>query len=105
MAGVIRLLKYQLIDYWRRSFAKRGTYDRSAAFLLLLIPVITFRYITILNRAAKSFADGGTENLELILAIVFLAWILPVLESQIISAKSRNLLHLPLTKNQFAMVN
>jgi len=105
MARVIKLLQYQLIDYWRRAFSLRGKYDRSAGFLLLIIPAFAYKYIVVLNGAAKSPANGGTENLNLLLTVVFLAWILPVLESQVISAKIGNFLHLPLTKNQFAVIN
>lgn len=105
MAGVLKLLQYQLIDYWRRAFYLRGRYDRSAGFMLLVILGFAVKYATILAGAAKSFSNGGTENAYLLLAIVFLAWFLPALESQSISVKTKNFLHLPLTKTQFASIN
>ncbi len=105
MDGAIRLLQYKMLAYWRRAFSVRGKYDAGAGFLLLIILGFAYRYVSILNGAAKSLADGGTENLNLLLAIVFLSWILPVLESQSISAETGKFLHLPLTKTQFAFVN
>ncbi len=105
MAGAIKLLRYEMLAYWRRAFAVRGKYDAGAGFLLLIILGFAFRYISILSGAAKSLANGGTENLNLLLAIVFLSWILPVLESQNISAKIENFLYLPLAKTQFALIN
>ena len=105
MAGRVKLLQYQTLAYWRRAFSVRGKYDASAGFLLLILIAFAFRYVSILKGAAKSLEKGGAENLSLIFAIVFLAWILPVLESQNVSAKTGKFLHLPFTKTQFALIN
>lgn len=105
MAGWIKLLQYQTLAYWRRAFAVRGKYDAGAGFLMLIISGFGFRYVSILRGAARSLANGGTENLNLLLAIVFLSWILPALESQSVSANTGKLLHLPLTKTRFALIN
>ena len=105
MAGAIKLLRYKMLAYWRHAFSVRGKYDAGAGFLLLIILGFAFRYVSILKGAAKSLANGGSENLNLLLAIIFLSWILPALESQNISAKTGKFLHLPLTKTQFAYIN
>ena len=105
MAGWIEFLRYQTIAYWRRAFAVRGKYDSGAGFLFLILLGFAYGYVSILRNAAKSVESGNAENLNLVWGIVFFAWIFPVLESQTISAKTIKFLHLPLTKNQFALIN
>jgi hypothetical protein len=105
MAEWVKLLHYQMLAFWRRAFSIRGKYDASAGFLLLILAAFAFRYISILKGAAKSLANGGAENLNLIFAIVFLAWIPPALERQSVSAQTGKFLHLPLTKTRFAFIN
>lgn len=105
MAGTIKFLQYQTVDYWRRAFAVKGTYDSTSGFLLLIILGFAFKYVLILNQTANALAAGNTKNLYVLLAIVSLAWILPALESQNFSTRSAKFLHLPLSKNQFSFVN
>lgn len=105
MAGWVKLLQYETVAYWRRAFSVRGKYDASSGFLLLILAAFAFRYVSILKGAAKSLEGGEAENLSLIFAIVFFAWILPVLESRNISAETGKFLHLPLTKTEFSLLN
>ena len=105
MVGAIKFLQYRTIAYWRRAFSVRGKYDSGAGFLVLIILGFAFKYILILNNAAKSLAVGNANDLHFVFGIVFLVWILPVLESQSISPKTVKFLHLPFSKNQFASIN
>lgn len=105
MARQLKFLQYQITAYWRRSFSVRGMYDSGSGFFLLIAAGFIYRYASILKQAAKSIAAGGAENLSLILIIIFLAWTLPNLEKQKLSAQTAKFLFLPISKNQFALAN
>lgn len=105
MVRLLKFLQYQTIAYWRRAFAIRGRYDGGSMFLILLIAGFAYLYVSILNSTAKSLADGETKDLNLLFGLVFLAWILPVLEGQDISAQTKKFLYLPISKTHFALIN
>ncbi len=105
MAGTIKLLQYQLVAYWRKSFARRGVYDKISIFLGLMILLAGYRFAILLNQTAKSLSEGKTGDLNLLLGIAFWAWILPAFESQKATAKLADFAFLPLTKNQFSLIS
>ncbi len=104
MAGAIKLLHFQLLAYWRKSFSMRGSYDRLSLILVLIILLAGYRFVLLLNQTAKSLSEGKTGDLNLFLAITFSAWIFPTFESQKSSEKLSDFVYLPLTKNQFSLI-
>lgn len=104
MAGAIKLLHYQILAYWRKVFSARGKYDKLSFFLGLIILLAGYRFVVLLNQTVKSLSEGKTGDLNLLLGIAFLVWILPVFESQKSTEKLANFVFLPLTQNQFSLI-
>jgi hypothetical protein len=105
MAGAIELLKYQLLAYWRRSFSRRGAYDKLSFILVLIILLAGFRFVIFLNQTAKSLSEGKTGDLNLLLGIVFFVWLIPAFESQKASARLVDFVYLPITRHQFSLIS
>lgn len=104
MVGAIKLLKYQLLGYWRRVFAVRGGYDRSSFFIVLALLLSAYGYTILLGQTARSLSDGNTGTLKWLLAIVFFVWLVPAFEGLNASAKIDSFLYLPLTRTQFGFI-
>lgn len=104
MAGAIKLLQYQMVAYWRRSFSVRGTYDQFSIFIILLLLSSAYGSIWLLNQTAKSLSNGNTEDLKWLMATVFFVWFLPAFEGQGVTKKLEDFIYLPLTKTQFALI-
>jgi hypothetical protein len=104
MAGTIKLLYYQQLAYWRRTFSKRGKFDKLSFFFALILLIFGYRFILFLKETATSLAVGRTENLNILLIIVFCGWALPAFESRKLSAKFADISFLPVTKLSFSLI-
>ena len=105
MVGSIKLLQYQTLAYWRKSFSKRGSYDRFSFVLVLIILLAGFRFVLLLNQTAKSLSEGKTGDLNLLLVITFFAWLIPAFESQKATKKLDDFIFLPISQNQFSLIS
>ena len=104
MVRALNFLQFQMLDYWRRAFSKRGSYDANSFFLVILILGLGYGYVLVLKNAAKSFSNGNQESLILLFGIVFFIWLIPVFESQNLSSNITKFLHLPITKTEFVCI-
>ncbi|MDQ6677897.1 MAG: hypothetical protein M3Z09_11430, partial [Acidobacteriota bacterium] len=96
MAGLTRLLRYQWLSYWRKTL-RGGTAAKSNLVVLGLISLAGFaRYATILRNATAETAQGRIALLELLLAAVMTACLLPIWDDGQLSMGSRDLTRFPL---------
>jgi hypothetical protein len=105
MAGTIKLLYYQQLAYWRRTFSRRGKFDKFSFFFALILLVFGYRLILLLKETATALSAGKTENLNILLIIVFFGWMLPAFESRKLSAKFSDISFLPVTKLSFSLIS
>ncbi len=104
MAGAIKLLQFKMLAYWRRGFSVRGNYDRASFFIVLILLLAAYGYIRLLDQSAKALSIGDANGVNVLLAVVFFAWLFPAFEGQRVSAQLVRFLFLPLTRTQFALV-
>jgi hypothetical protein len=101
MARSMTLLRYELVSYWRRAFSIRGKYDSSSIFLIIIIFAFFYAYFSILKSTAQALSVNNTQNLNLLLGVVFFVWLLPASESLSLLAQRNKILFLPLKKIHF----
>ena len=97
IAIVVRL---QWRTYWRR--VRRGGHlsRNNLGALVLLGGLGVVRYIQQLPLTANQLARGETQRYQVLLLLVFLAWMLPVMAESRRSISTRDLLHLPLSTGE-----
>ena len=71
---------------------------------MLLGGLFVVRYLQQLPIAASQLAKGETTRYQALLAVVFLAWLFPVLGESRRSITGRGLLHLPFTANDLFLI-
>ena len=104
MDRIRAVLQSQWRGYWRR-FRKAGTLStNNVGVLVLLGGLLVVRYFQQLPVAASQLANGETTRYQMLLTVVFLAWLFPVLGETRRSITTRNLLHFPFTTNELFLI-
>jgi len=105
MAGAIEFLRYQQLSHWRSAFSLRSQHDKLSFFLLLIFLFASYRFILLLNIAAKEFSEGKTSTWTGISVGAFLVWMIPAIECQALAVKTEEFSFLPIGKIRFAVMN
>ena len=97
MDQVAGLLHFQWHAYWRRLQRVGNLTRNNVGVLILLGGLGLLRYLQQLPPDARQLSTGDATRYRLLLAVVFLLWLLPVMGESRRSISSRALLHFPLT--------
>ena len=99
MAGIIAIIRWQWIAYWR-SFRRRGNLTTGNQGVgIVLAGFCLFKYLQLLGVAARELAAGRTKLFEALLGGIFVAWMYPMVSnSPLIPSQRLRLLPLSLSE-------
>jgi hypothetical protein len=96
MAGIIAIIRWQWIAYWR-NFRRRGNLTTGNQGVgIVLAGICLYKYLQLLGVAARELTAGRTKLFETLLAGIFVAWMYPMVSNSLL-IPSQRLRHLPLS--------
>ena len=96
MAGIIAIIRWQWIAYWR-NFRRRGNLTTGSQGVgIVLAGICLYKYLQLLGVAARELTAGRTKLFETLLAGLFVAWMYPMVSNSLL-IPSQRLRHLPLS--------
>ena len=104
MDRITAVLKYQWRAYWRRFRGSGSLRTSNAGPLVLLGGLAAVRYFQQLPLTATQLAKGDTTRYDALLAVLFLAWLFPVMGETRRSIASHGLLHFPFSARELFLL-
>ena len=96
MAGIIAIIRWQWIAYWR-NFRRRGNLTTGNQGVgIVLAGICLYKYLQLLGVAARELTAGRTRLFETLVAGLFVAWMYPMVSNSLL-IPSQRLRHLPLS--------
>lgn len=104
MDRVTAILKSQWRAYWRRFRGSRSLRADNLGILVLIGGLASLRFLQQLPLVASQLGQGRTARYEMLLNVVFFAWMVPVMAESRRAITSRSLLHFPLTASELFLI-
>ncbi|HKS08819.1 MAG TPA: hypothetical protein VJS13_04680 [Pyrinomonadaceae bacterium] len=104
MDRVTAILKFQWRAYWRRFRGSASLRADNVGILMLFGGLASLRFLQQIPIVVTQLAGGQTARYEMLLTVVFFAWMVPVMGESRRSIASRSLLHFPLTSSELFLV-
>lgn len=104
MDRITAILKFQWRAYWRRFRGSASLRADNVGIIVLFGGLASLRFLQQLPLVASQLERGQTARYEMLLNVVFFAWMVPVLGESRRSIASRALLHYPLTPGELFLI-
>jgi hypothetical protein len=95
MAGIVEVLRFQWLSYYRRLFRPGNLAGYNLLFVGFLCWMFFSRLPHLLLEASNGLSAGRPEKLEFLLLGIVLIWLFPLIEDSQYCIRSHGLLHFP----------